>query len=259
MLRNVATNESSLTTRAFTSGAFFGGEGAGGKGTPGHAVFSTLGLFKTFPVTSMVNQFAAVSKRMGEGGKSAAALHVIETAVFATVMGGLVIQLKNTVNGKDWQNSKDPSFWMAAALQGGALGLMGDFLFGGKESRFGRQPFQEMAGPGAGFISDALNTAFEGWEAMKQQLPDAVKEAMGIEKQDTEFGLQLFRMAKRNAPIAGSLWYTRLALERRFLDQIERTLDPKYDRRMRKFEREMRKRKDQEFWWKPGSLTPKVF
>lgn len=256
MLRNVSTNESTLTTRAFSSGAFFGGEGAGGRGTPGHAVFSTLGLFKSFPITSMVNSFAATSRKFQEGGKSAAITHALETFIFTTIMGGAVIQLKNTVKGKDWQNTKDPSFWAAAALQGGALGLMGDFLFGGKESRFGRQPFQELAGPGAGFISDALNTGFEGWEAMKQQLPDAVKETMGIDKQDTDFSLQMFRMAKRNVPVASSLWYTRLALERLLLDHMERFIDPKFDNRMRKFEREMQKKKGQEFWWKPGTYAP---
>jgi hypothetical protein len=43
---------------------------------------------------------------------------------------------------KDWYK-----FWGAAFLQGGALGIYGDFLYGINQTRYGSGPIEALAGP----------------------------------------------------------------------------------------------------------------
>ena len=75
----------------------------------------------------------------------------------------------------------------------------------------------------------------------------------------TKFSKDLFRLVKRNIPVMSSLWYTRLATERLLFDQIDRMIDEKYDRRLRRYARKMKKETGQKFYWEPGATTPLGF
>src|SRR5690242_61449 len=65
---------------------------------------------------------------------------------------------------------------------------------------------------------------------------------------------RLFRVAKQNVP-GNNVWYLRLALDRMLADQVQRTIDPKYDQSFAA----MQKRaagQGQGFYWAPGEMLP---
>lgn len=250
-LRQSAANEVRLSTRAITSGALLGD---GGPATASRAVMSSLTMFKSFPITVIMTHLLPAMRRAGFGDAKlsnaflgSAPLnkrkfdHLAVTMIGTTLLGGLAMQLKEIVKGKTTKESNpmdNPKFWMAAMLQGGGLGLMGDFFLG-DYSRFGRNPITEAMGPIPGLFEDI-------YTATKGNFDRAV-----FEGDEANPGRDLFRVAKRNIPL-GSLWYGRLALERLILDNFERLVDPQFDRRMRKLERKLTKESGQKFWWSPG-------
>ncbi len=244
-MRRAAATEPTLATRALTSGAIMGGlnSGAGGLATPERAIASTLGLFKSFPITSIMTHLLPAIRRAAVDRKFD---HAAMVLFGTTVMGAVAQQLKDVSKGKTPQDMNSYQFWTRATLQGGGLGLYGDFIFG-DYSRFGRSPLTELGGPVVGLIDDLMG-------ATKGNL-DKVFAGDG-ERVDRNIGRDLFRVAKRNIPLV-SVWYGRLAVERLVLDNLERLIDPNFDSRIGKYERKMKSETGQEFWWRPGETRPK--
>jgi hypothetical protein len=239
-LQQMTTNETTLLTQAVTSGAFLAPDSAG-KGSLLRSGASSFFLFKTFPITVMNTHIAASMGNIikTRGSDFTAIEHLANTILLTTIFGAGAIQAKQMARGKSPQDWQSMQFGVAAFMQGGGLGLAGDFLFS-DSSRFGRNALTDLAGPMAGLASDIQKT-FVG-KPLHQRL---------IEGKKPNHALDMFRLAKRNIPL-GSLWYTRLVLERLILDQVERWLDPKYDQRMRRVQRQIRKEKGQRFYWDPG-------
>lgn len=233
-LRQKTTNEATLQTRSFTTGF-------GAPGTPQRAVATSLGLFKTFPITVINTHLVPAFRRIADPARRGSGLeHLFNSVVYAGILGVGVIQLKDVTIGKT-PREMSKELMIAGLLQGGGLGILGDFVFGGGVSRFGRKPFEDLAGPLAGLVTDSLDTLSE--------IPDFLK------GESNTFGRSAFNIVKRN--LVPSTWYTRLVGERLFLDHLERLFDPKYDDRLRKYERNMIRRKGQEFWWRPGEIAPR--
>lgn len=158
------------------------------------------------------------------------------------------MQLKELAKGKTTRDMSDYHFWQAAFLQGGGMGLFGDFFLG-DYSRFDRTPITEALGPGVGLFEDIYSATKGNLDKSAEDLSE------GRELKDVNPLRDLFRVAKRNVPL-GSLWYGRLAVERLILDNLERMTDPNFDRRMRGLERKLTKESGQQFWWAPGESAP---
>lgn len=231
-LRQSAANEALLSTRAITTGALLGD---GGPATASRAIMSSLTMFKSFPITVIMTHLLPAFRRARVQRKFD---HLAMMFIGTTVLGAGAMQIKEVIKGKTTKDMDSPKFWMAAVLQGGGLGLMGDFVFG-DYSRFGRNPITESMGPIPGLFEDI-------YTATKGNFDRAV-----FEGEEANPARDLFRVAKRNIPL-GSLWYGRLALERLILDNLERLTDPQFDRRMRRLERKLTKESGQQFWWAPG-------
>lgn len=237
-LRDLVSNEPSLKARAITTGAGIIGGEAARIGTIPRAFFSSIAMFKTFPITVMFNHLIPAV-----GLARSRPEYLMSVAVGTTAFGALAIQLSEIVKGKQPKSTEDFKFWQAAALKGGGLGLFGDFLFQDR-SRYGRSITSEFMGPVFGFGDDALKT-FKG---------NFDKATQG---KKTSFKRDLFRMVKRNIPLQ-NLWYSRLAMDRLFFDQIERTIDVDYDDRVKRAQKRMLKDSDQLFWWAPGETAPSI-
>lgn len=246
-LRQQATNEATLQTRALTSGAALG-EGLGGKGTLFNMATTSLGMFKTFPITVFNTHFREISRQARRGRYGTAASQALSTIGMTWVLGTAIYQAKQMIVGKSPQDWDNPRTWMAGLIQGGGAGYIGDLIFAqGGKSRYGRSVVEEMAGPMAGLLSDSVSVV----DDIPSRLIDAIfgkKDPFG----DSTMGRDLFRMIKRNVPIVSSLWYTRLVWERLLMDHLERLVDPKFDDRIRQQERRMRKDLGQRYWWRPG-------
>ena len=245
-LRTLATNEPPLRTRAITTGAF---AGDARRGTFLRTLVASPLQFKSFPITVMFNHLIPAIRNISTGFrgdfKKARIQHAAFVFLGTTVLGGLALQLKAIVKGRDPRDMNDWRFWGASMMQGGGLGLYGDFLFQ-DYSRGGQNLAEALAGPTVGFVSDFLRS-FNG--NLNRALDDKTGRSWDKMKRD------LFLFAKRNTP-ANTLWYDRLILERHIFDTLERAIDPEFDARVRRMERRFLKETGQRFYWRKGELAP---
>ena len=146
------------------------------------------------------------------------------------------------VKGRDPQPMDTPKFWLAAQLQGGGLGIFGDFVFSEK-NRFGSGLAETLAGPVAGLAADAIRIPVSNFN-------------LAIEGKDTKFGRDAANFLRYNTPVASSFWPTRLAFDRLVFDQLQMMLDPEADAQMRRAEQNQIRNRGNASWWSRGTSLP---
>jgi len=162
-------------------------------------------------------------------------------------MGALSYQMKEVAKGRnpmemfDEDGEPNMTFWGRAALQGGGLGLYGDFLFSDLNV-YGRGLADQTAGPVVGLMTDVRNLTLGN---VSQYLAG----------DDVNFGKEAVGMASRYFP-GNNIWYTRLAFERLVRDNALRYVDPKADARFRRLQKKYMREYGQEYWWAPGRSQP---
>ncbi|MEJ5038017.1 hypothetical protein WH285_13850 [Acinetobacter johnsonii] len=198
------------------------------KGTVTGEIFKSMLQFKSFPAAFLMRHGSRAMSY--EKGTSKAAYGA---SIFAmtTLLGALVVQLKELANGNDPQtmwDSDDPqktmNFLTRSAVQGGGLSILGDILVAGTDTS-GRGTSDFMVGP---FGSDA-------------------KAVLGLtvgnftqyyEGKDTNAANEAFKLFKNKIP-AQNLWYTKAATNRMIFDEMQDMIAPGYrEKLLRKAERE---------------------
>jgi len=202
----------------------------------GEAVKSAF-QFKTFAIGMILMQGRRLFEVEGRWNR---AKYAAEFFISTTLMGALALQLHEVAKGRDPQPMEKKEFWGAAILQGGGLGIFGDFL-SSTENRFGGGIASTVAGPGFQFLGDAGNAT----------LGNAFRAARGDETQFTKDSAALFG---KSLP-GSSLWYTRLALDRLVTDRINESIDPDYSNSWARMEKKASE-KGQSYWWHPGDDAP---
>ena len=212
----------SETEFAIPSASLRGRATFGGRTRPGtisgELIRSTL-MYKNFAITLAFTHIRRLADQQGAWNKTKYAGNLV---IGTTLMGALSLQLKEIAKGRDPRpmfGENTAKFWPAALLQGGGLGIFGDFLFQ-DVNRFGSGFEQTVAGPVVSFATDAAQLTIGN-----------VREI--LQGDDTNFGRELPDFLKRYTPGA-SLWYARLALERIVFDQIQEAIDPKAAKRFRR-------------------------
>lgn len=211
------------------------------RGTIGGELMKTVMQFKTFPF-AMLSRHWTRGLSMPGAGK---AQYMGQLMFMATVTGMLALELKAVKDGKDpremW-NPENPTrmaqTWWAAFMQGGGLGIFGDFLTS-TTSRGGSDFMSTMSGPAPGLIGDVVNMVTS----------NAMKAGEG---QETDIGADATRIVKGMTPGA-SLWFLSSALNNSLFYQIQEALSPGYLDRMR---RRTAKQTGQEYFWEPGEFLP---
>lgn len=201
-----------------------------------------VGQFKSFGVLGLTKNVGrhmygsgAKTKReafaRGVGGN----LGLINTIVGTTALGYMVMQAKEVMKGRE---PRPPSFetFVAAALQGGGLGIYGDFLFG-QANRFGGGTLETLAGPGIGAAAEAIDLLQRTRFALATGDDDVRGDAI--------------RFIKSNTPFA-NLFYTQQALDYMVWYQLQETINPGYLSRM---EDRVRRDNNQEFFIPPSSIV----
>lgn len=166
--------------------------------------------------------------------------------ISTAMLGGLSLQLKQIVAGRDPRDmnpmtANGRSFYGAALLQGGGLGIYGDFLFS-DINRYGGGFASTLAGPLVGRANDFWNLT----------AGNAVQLASG---ETTHFGRELVRFARGNVP-GGNIWYLKLAAERLLFDQLAWLADPEAQKAFKRQEQYWRRATGQEYFWRPGQTRP---
>lgn len=230
----------SLTEFAVPSTDVYGRALALGRTRPGTIPGEAMrfGLqFKSFPVTQMVTHWARVMQEAYGGRKMNALSYAAGLVIGDTLLGVIALWLKDLKSGRDPRDMTTMKGWMAASLQGGGLGIFGDFLFT-DQNRFGGSFGQTLAGPGVNFISDALSFTVGNVQ-------------QGLMGEDMNLGSDMVQMLRTYTP-GGSIWYLRLAYEREVLDQIEMILNPQAHRQFRRRVQSARAQ-GSEFFFPPGA------
>ena len=194
--------------------------------------------FKGFPLSVLMMHGNRVLH--GKIGISRAR-YAATVGIMATLFGAVSMQEKAIAKGQDPRPMTTPEFWVAAMLQGGALGIFGDFLFA-DSNRFGGGLVATSAGPLAG-------TAEDLWRLTQGTL---VKKVKG---DDSNFGRELVRFLKMNTPVS-SIWYVRKAFEGIVWDNLQRLVDPDFDRANRRMMQRAERDYQTGFWWEPGEALP---
>ena len=133
-----------------------------------------------------------------------------------TVLGGASLILKDLARGREPRkpsNSEEAfKFFKAAALQGGGMGIYGDFLFGEMRNRFGHDPISTMLGPTAGRASDIIDLY-----------------SRFLSGDDTAAKSVNFLLNNTPGVNAGyNLFWTRWALDYMFVNELQEMLNPGY-------------------------------
>ncbi|MGX8829936.1 hypothetical protein ACWQZ0_18920 [Acinetobacter baumannii] len=207
----------------------------GAKGTITGEVFKGITQFKSFSAAFLMRQGSRMVAQEGLKGKAA---YGIPLFVTMTLLGGLVVQLRELLNGNDPQtiyDSNDPkkagSFFMRSVVAGGGLPVLGDILVAGADTS-GRDANSFVAGPLGGDFESLLSLTVGNLTQYN-------------EGKDTNFGNEAFKFVKGKIP-AQNLWYTKAAINRMVFDEMQDTIAPGYrEKALRKAERQQ----DRERFW----------
>lgn len=207
----------------------------GAKGTITGEVFKGLTQFKSFSAAFLMRQGSRMVSQEGLKGKAA---YGVPLFVTMTLLGGLVVQLRELLNGNDPQtiyDSNDPkkagSFFMRSIVAGGGLPVLGDILVAGTDTS-GRDANSFLIGPMGSDFSSLLSLTVGNLTQYN-------------EGKDTNFGNEAFQFVKRKIP-AQNLWYTKAAINRMVFDEMQDAIAPGYrEKALRKAERQQ----DRERFW----------
>lgn len=195
----------------------------------GEAVRMIMQL-KGFPITY-------VTKGLGRQYEAGGKMGVVKMMIGTTMMGYIANATKDILKGKepmevfDDETLINQDTFMRAFLQGGGLGIYGDFIFG-EFNRFGQSPLETFAGPTLSTAGDLLKL----WAKFREG-DDGASETV--------------RFMVRNTPFI-NLFYTKLAVDYLFMYELQEATSPGYWKRM---ERRMKKDSNQEFIVPPSTYV----
>jgi hypothetical protein len=196
--------------------------------------------FKSFPVTLITTHMARAAGEFGAGRLG----YTMALLAGTTALGAIAVQAKRIATGKEPLPMDDPKFLVASVVQGGGLGIIGDFVFM-DHNRYGSSAIATLAGPVAAdfekyIVRFMFGSAQSFFELDHDKFMDRMRRIPGAVVKDLT---------------PGQLWYTRLLMERYLFDFINRETDPRWSARIQQQESKMNRDQGAGFWWKPGG-TP---
>lgn len=205
----------------------------------GELIRSTL-MFKNFTITAMFNQLGRVFYHKVRGNRVA---NIAMLATVTTAAGLISLQLKEMAKGRDPRPLDGKTLW-AAVLQGGGLGIFGDYLYS-TENRFGGGFAGTVAGPVVGLANDAGGLLQRIVTATASGDPDKI-DAMQRE---------LVRFANSYSGPT-NLWYLNQALDRMVWDNLTEWLDPDATKAFAAAEKKRVREYGNPAYWPPGQNLP---
>ncbi len=205
----------------------------------GEAIRS-FGMYKGFALSQLFNQIRRIRELDGSHGTRA--WYAAASITQLTIAGALAVQLKEIGKGRDPRPMDDAKFWGAALLQGGGVGIFGDF-FSASTSRAGGGLAETLGGPVVGLVGD-----------ISRAVGSNVTRAG--EGKTPLIGRDVSNLARRYNPLA-TLWPTRVALDRIVWDQMQQLLDPEAEELWHQFEKRMKRDYGTQSWWKRGDPLPR--
>jgi hypothetical protein len=205
----------------------------------GEAARMTM-MYKSFSMTQFMTH-------MYRSGPKFVGVYALRLGISLSVMGALAIQMKEISRGRE-PRQMDGAFLFAAMMQGGGLGIFGDFIDAsgvGNKSRFGNSVMATAMGPGASLVEDVVGLGVSGFDFATDPFTG----------DETNLGREAARFMQRYTP-GNNLWYGRLLFERYLFDNLQEMTDPKAKQNRKKYERKIKTERGQDYWWKRGDSAP---
>lgn len=187
------------------------------KGTGMGEIVKGLLQFKSFPAAFLMRHGSRAMAQPTVAGRSQYAASLV---AMTTILGALVVQLKELANGNDpstmWDDDdpqKGIDFLTRSAVQGGGLSILGDILVAGTDTS-GRDISSFMVGPLGNDVATVLGLTVGNLTQYH-------------EGKDTNAGNEAFRFFKNKIP-AQNLWYTKAATNRLLFNNIQDMIAPGY-------------------------------
>jgi len=208
-------------------------------GTFGGELLRSSGGFKNYALSLTMGQIYLFNSLPSPQAKAGYLATMLTSTL---ILGALAMQMKELVKGRDPRPMDENAFWLAAMLQGGGLGIFGDFFFS-EQNRFGGGLETTIAGPVVGTASEFLKVG-------------ASNIKLATDGKDTQFGGDLAGLVRYNTPVASSYWPTRVAFDRLVADRLQMMLDPEAEARMRRQEKNQKRTYGNASWWQRGQTAP---
>jgi len=204
-------------------------------GTVPGEVMRSITQFKSFPLTLWLTHLRRMTQSvdLSTGGKLA---YTSSMLVGTTFLGAVAYQAKKVSKGETPVEVND-KLLVAGLVQGGGLGIFGDFLFS-DQNRFGGSFTSTVAGPMAGDFEKIVAKLIVG----------NIQQAAQGKK--TNFAREFASNALTYTP--GQLWYTQLLMRRLALNHLQQLADPNFDKKIARKEKKMRQDYGNKYWWRPG-------
>lgn len=200
-------------------------------------------MYKSFALSLMFNQIGRLAFHKLNGSRAA---NIALFAAMTTAMGALSIQLKDMAKGRDPRPMDNPEFLQAAILQGGGLGIIGDFAYS-TQNRFGGGLATTLAGPGVGFANDT-----------GRLVGDIVGVLTGAENAEQKLSRTAVRYLNQYSGPT-NLWYANAAIDRMVWDNLQELTDPEAAKSFRQAERRQVREYGNQSWWQRGQPLPSRF
>jgi hypothetical protein len=156
---------------------------------------------------------------------------LVNVIIGSTILGYVSMQSKNVMKNRTMRSPEDPGTWVAAMLQGGGLGLYGDFFFG-QHDRFGNSLIESLAGPVPVSLEQGATILFK-----MKNLEDPTN--------------QIVQFAKNNTPFL-NLFYLRYGLDFLLLNGLQEQLSPGS---LQRFNDNLMQQNDQQFMFNPLAIS----
>jgi hypothetical protein len=194
-------------------------------------------MYKSFGMSVLYNQ---IRRTMANDSKFSRFRYAAGMAAMVTVMGGVSLQMKEVVKGRDPRPMFNPKFLGAAILQGGGMGIFGDFL-SSEQNRFGGGIEGTMAGPVFGAAGDVISLGISAGRTLAGS--------------DENLGRKGVNFLRYNTPVTG-IWYVSSAFQRLMYDNLQQLADPAASRAWRQAEKNRIRDYGNPAWWGPGDALP---
>ena len=197
-------------------------------------ILRSITTYKNYPLSLTLNQYRRFADAENWGmNRWSYAIFTFGLPMLLT--GAIAVQNKELFWGRDPRPMDTPEFWLAALLQGGGIGIFGDF-FSSAQSR-----------TGGGFAETALGPTFQLADDIFKPLVGNSVAVMTGEK--SFFGRDAGNFVARYTPFFSSAFYARVAYARWLAEPFQTFLDPQAEILRRRAMKKRFKEFGNASWW----------
>ena len=186
------------------------------KGTGLGETLRFMGQFKSFPITIWKKIINRERKSYGpdDNPTRSSITGLTSLVILSTIFGYIAMSTKDMLRGRSPRDPEKLEVLTQALVQGGGLGIYGDFIIGELQNEYGNSVWDSVAGPTAGDITKLISMTKRIMEG------DALKT-----------GKKFQQFAEGNIPFL-NMYYSKAAYDYLIGYQIKEFTDPGFFERM---------------------------